>query len=156
VVDIPVTFGAGLVEGIDLLRTLVERTDYLLDALTDEEADWMSANLIEQGSQRRSDVIGRAEELLEVDENREEPESAVYENVSTPPPWFFLLTESDLDKIVSLPTVAPTESPLSIHVFERWERPRVGMFAEPSERRNLQHIVAAFVVGHLNGRFDIW
>ena len=142
-VDIPVDVNVDELYAIDYIWTLAEDLDYIHEALTDGDADWMSTWLMEKGDERRSKLLTALEDALDAGEITDEDFEREEDRLNTVPSWFFTVGEKDLDAIANVRMPAPDSDPPLDHAFAPWQRPTAAIFADSADPVNLQHIVAS-------------
>lgn len=145
-VDVPFRTAGGLLFEIDIMWTKASTTDYILSALVDPEAVWMSDDLIEEGEERRGRLLDALDTELErgsLSENDYDSQTSF----GVAPAWFMTLDEPQLESIAELPVHSSDDDPPLVHSFAEWKRPTPSMFEAPNDPLNLQHIAAAWVIG---------
>lgn len=147
VIALPTYFHAGddLLE-IDRHLSVCTSGSWFYDELLDHEAEWMEQEKLDEGEERRAE-LQRA-----IDESREEGDADAdqldhaQETLDATPPWFLLLTETELEQVAHYTLPEPSHTPRLRHRYRPWTRPTHEMFLRPGEATNRQHIIAAYLL----------
>jgi hypothetical protein len=152
--ELPFATSGDVLFQIDVLWKLA-RDGYPFEALVDSEADWMSQDLFNEGSNRHKELEEALEQALEKSEISETEFDRQFDALYAAPLWFLTLDDATLDLVAALPLPAADRVPPLQCKFAPWQRPTAAMFIKPKSRVNLQHIAASWVLGGFAGDFDL-
>jgi hypothetical protein len=150
-VDIPYSiFPGGMLFAIDILWSKAAPRSFILDALTEWEADWMEQSLLDEAAEEINTLEQVLEETAAEHEIDDEQLEQQLERLQAAPPWFLTLTDQQLDRVATLPLPEPDHDPPLDHQFTPWRRPTADMFNDLDDPANIQHIAAAWIIGSFN------
>jgi hypothetical protein len=147
VIALPTYFYAGgILLEIDEHLTACTPGGWMFDELVDHEADWIPQEQLDEGEERRAELQRAINESEQEADTGPDQLSRAQETLDATPPWFFRLTDNQLEGIAAYPHPEPGQTPRLRHTFHDWTKPTAEMFLRPRERVNLQHIVAAYLL----------
>jgi hypothetical protein len=119
---------------------------WLFDELLDHDAEWMEQETLDEGEERRAELQTAIDESREEGDTDDDQLDHAQQALDATPPWFLLLTDSDLEHIAHYTLPKPNHTPRLTHKYLPWTKPTPEMFLRPDDTTNRQHIVAAYLL----------